>query len=66
MLITETYRTREDGVNLIRTYSGRGMYIKKAGTDEIYDEAIDVEGSPFRYIELESKIEIEEETSITN
>ena len=76
MIITEFYRTREDGVNLFRTLdaqvdeNGRpledesgnhiptGFKIRKVivlendariQTDEIYDDAIDVENAPFKY-----------------
>lgn len=33
--------------------------IRKIGTDEIYDEAIDVESSNYEYIETDEKIELE-------
>ena len=39
-IIKEFYVTREDGVDLYRTYSDEGYKIQKVGTDEIYDEAI--------------------------
>ena len=42
MIITKYYRTREDGVDLNITTSTEGLKIRKVGTDEIYDEAIDV------------------------
>lgn len=47
----EFYKTRADGVNLYRTYSADGFQIRKVGTDEIYDEAIDVETAAFSYEE---------------
>lgn len=53
----EFYKTRSDGVNLYRTYSDEGKVIHKVGTDEVYDEAIDVEGAPYIYIETEEHIE---------
>lgn len=53
MIITEYYVTRTDGVNLYRTYSDNGFMIKKAGTDEVYEEAIDVENSGFEYEETD-------------
>lgn len=56
MIIKEFYRTREDGVNLYRTYSNENYQIQKVGTDEIYDEAIDVEGAPYQYEEIYVKI----------
>ena len=42
MVIKEFYRTREDGVNLYRSYSDEGFQIQKVGTDEVYDEAIEI------------------------
>jgi hypothetical protein len=60
-IVTEFYRTREDNINLHRTYSNEGVLIKKVGTDEIYEEAIDIENSGFSYEETEELIEIEAE-----
>lgn len=51
MIVIEFYRTREDGVNLYKIYSDKGKYIKKSGTDEIYEEAIDIEGKNYEYEE---------------
>ena len=60
MIIREYYRTRKDGVNLFRTYSDQKVMIRKVGTDEVYDEAIDVEGAPYVYGETDQPI-VEEE-----
>lgn len=60
MIIKEFYSTRKDGVKLYKTYSDEGFYIRKIGTEEVYDEAIDVEGAPYEYEETEEKIEQEE------
>ncbi len=57
MVKTEYYATRKDGVDLMRTYSDLGFKIRKVGTDEVYDEAIDVIGAPFVYEETTEKIE---------
>lgn len=57
MIIKEYYTTRKDGVNLYRTYSDAGVKVRKVGTDEIYDEAIDVENAPFTYEETSERIE---------
>ena len=38
-----------------------GFKIHKVGTDEIYDEAIDIENAPFEYEETDIPIEIPEE-----
>lgn len=57
MIAVEFYETRQDGVDLYRTYSTDGLKIRKIGTDEIYDEAIDVKGAPFTYEETAEPIE---------
>ena len=57
MIVKEFYKTRKDGVNLYRTYSDEGYMIQKIGTDEIYEEAIDVETATYEYVETEQKIE---------
>ena len=62
MIVREFYKTRNDGVNLYRTYSDEQFKIQQEQTKNIYDEAIDVEDAPFTYIETTEKIEeIEEE-----
>ena len=58
MIIREFYMTRTDGVNLYKTYSDKGVYIKKQGTDEKYDIAIDVENTNYTYEETNEKIEM--------
>lgn len=60
MIIKEFYLTREDGVNLYKTYSDQNFMIHKIGTEEVYDVAIDVENAPYTYEETEEKIEQEE------
>ena len=57
MIIRKFYEKRKDGVNLFRTYSDKGMQIRKIGTDEIYDEAVDVETANFVYEETDVPIE---------
>lgn len=57
MLVKEYYKTRTDGVDLFRTYSDKGVQIHKIGTDEIYDEAVDIEGTSYVYEETENLIE---------
>ena len=56
MIIREYYTTRKDGINLFRTYSDNKVMIRKVGTDEIYDEAIDVETAPYVYEETDQPI----------
>lgn len=69
MVKREYYRTREDGVNLHRTYSDKGLKIRKlekdwmgnmVGTNEVYGEAIDVENAPYEYEETDIPIDDEE------
>ena len=57
MLVKEFYRKREDGKDLFKTYSDEGFMIRKVGTDELYEVAIDVESYEYE----ETDIEIEEE-----
>lgn len=57
MIQTEFFRTREDGVNLYRTYSDENYKIRQIETRNIYEEAIDVENSGFTYEETDEKIE---------
>lgn len=57
MIVKEYMKTRKDGIKLYRTYSDKNVYIKKVGTKEIYDEAIDVESNNFEYEETEEKID---------
>ena len=56
MVKREFFKTREDGVSLYRSYSDNGMMIRKVGTDEVYDEAIDIENSGFEYEETDVPI----------
>ena len=56
MVVTEAYRTRSDGVNLVRTYSDAGMKLVR-NDGVVYDEAIDVENSGYTYTESDEYIE---------
>lgn len=53
MIIKEFYKTREDGVDLYRSYSDEGLLIRKVGTEEIYTEAIDVSTATYEYEETD-------------
>lgn len=59
MIITEYFRTREDGVVLNRTYSDNGMMIERDGVR--YSEAIDPAELNRQYIETDEPIESEDE-----
>lgn len=60
MVVREFYRTRQDGVNLHITRSDKNLKIRKVGTDEIYDEAVDIESAPYTYEETDIPIGQEE------
>lgn len=60
MLKREFYMTRSDGVNLYRTYSDEDFKIHKVGTNEIYDEAIDIENASYAYEETEERLGVME------
>lgn len=66
MLKKEFYRQREDGVNLYKTYSDVGFYIRQVETGVEYEEAIDVENAPYTYEETDKLIPIEEVQNETN
>lgn len=63
MIKTEFYRTREDGIDLYRTYSDSNKYILQVETGIEYDEAIDVadENGNIRYTYKETEKNIERE-----
>ena len=54
MIITEYYKTRDDGIVLNRTYSDKGMMIERDGIR--YSEAIDPEESHRVYTETDEHI----------
>lgn len=61
-IVTEGYKEIAEGVKLNRTYSDNGVKIKKVGTEEVYNEAVDVEGASFTYEETDQPVDtIEEE-----
>lgn len=55
MIVTEYYKTREDGVVLNCTYSDRGMMIEREGVR--YDEAVDPAVLNRSYIETDEAVE---------
>ena len=57
MIVKEFYRTRNDGVNLYRTYSDEEYIILQNETGIEYNEAIDVENALYTYLETNKKIE---------
>ena len=59
MIIVEDYRIREDGVELVLTYSDAGMMIERDGVR--YSEAIDPKEIGRVYTETDEPIEVVEE-----
>lgn len=57
MIAKEFFITREDGINLYRTYSTENFYIKQIETGLEYSESIDIENAPYTYEETEKVIE---------
>ena len=67
MIDREFHRTREDGVNLYRTFTNKNVYIRQEQTGEEYPvEAIDVENAPYTYIETDIPIEGEGDLTVTD
>lgn len=60
MIVREFYNTRDDGVNLYRTFSDEHFYIKQLPTNMVYSEAIDIESASYTYEETDIKIEEED------
>lgn len=60
-IVTEFYKETAEGVKLNRTYSDQELKIRKVDTDEVYNEAVDVEGAPFTYEETDQPIDRFEE-----
>lgn len=59
MVVTEFYKTREDGVKLFRTYSDEGKMLIQNETGIEYSEAVDVENCGYTYSESDEPIETE-------
>ena len=62
MIVTEFYKTREDGVRLVRTYSDAGKLIERDGV--VYEEAIDPEDSGRVYTESDVDMELSAEEAL--
>lgn len=59
MMVKTEKIIRDDGVELIRTYSDENFKIRQVETGIVYDEAIDVKNSGYTYEETDKKIESE-------
>ena len=61
MIITEFYKTRKDGVNLVHIYSDQGVQIRQIDTGILYEDVIDPESNPLNHSYEETNIPIEEQ-----
>lgn len=57
MIKIETFTNQLDGKTLKKAYSDENLKIKKIGTEEIYDIAVDLVKSDFDYEEINEKID---------
>ena len=59
MIVREFDSTRDDGVNLYKTYSDQGYIIQKIRTEEYYDYSVDPEDKleERQYVELDILID---------
>jgi len=62
MVVTEFFRTREDGIRLVRTYSDQGKLIERDGV--MYSEAIDPESCGRVYTESDVDVELTAEEAL--
>ena len=60
-VVTEHYKTRADGMVLVRTYSDVGFMIERDG--KRYNEAIDPAEFNRQYTETDELIDVEEATA---
>ena len=56
MIVTDFYRTREDGVELFRTYSNENKYVSREGEAVKYEEIICSEDRLGVFVESEEEI----------
>lgn len=56
MIVVEKYINEIDGREFKKTYSSENFLIRKIGTNEIYEEAIDLPNAVFEYEETNNKI----------
>lgn len=61
MIVQETF---DDYTTLVKTYSDKGVMIRKIGTDEIYSEAIDPQKFNREYEETDIPIDQEIDAEI--
>ena len=60
MIIQTKFKLEEDGWELVRSYSSRGMMIRQDGTGELYQEAVDPVVVGRTYTETNIPINVED------
>lgn len=63
-IVTELFKTRNDGVKLFRVYSDEGKQLLQNETGIVYDGVIDVEGAPYTYSETGEAKELTAEEAL--
>lgn len=59
MIVKEQYKPLPDGRERVRYFSDEGLKIRKVGTDEVYDEAIEFAETVVQYEEMTEFVQIE-------
>ena len=55
-IIREYYGKGLNDIDLFRTYSDENKFIRKVGTNEFYEDAVDEEDTDFEYVETNEEI----------
>ncbi len=59
MILKEQYKPLLDGRERVRYFSDDGLKIRKVGTDEVYDEAIELAETIVQYEEINEQEEVD-------
>jgi hypothetical protein len=62
MIVKEPYKSLPDGKERVRYFSDTDLKIRKVGTDEVYDEAIELVDTIVEYEEVDIPTEETEAT----
>ena len=60
MIVQAKFKLEEDGWELVRTYSSKGVKIRQDGTVELYDETVDPAFAHRTYTETDIPVEQDE------
>lgn len=59
MIVKEQYKSLPDGRERVRYFSNEGLKIRKVGTDEVYEEAIELAETTVQYEEIDEQEEVD-------